>query len=80
MIKQDTLRYVLIRDDGESKIIDTENDLLELWQGPYFNPEKDRIYRLGEEIEIRVTVEVKKKNTVYREKASGYRTPFENRD
>ena len=70
-------RYVWIRADGEAKIVDT--DIVELWQGPYFDREKDRIYELGNEVEIKVTVEVKKK-TVYRENASGYRTPFENRD
>lgn len=70
-------RYVWIRADGEAKIIDT--DIVELWQGPYFDREKDRIYELGAEVEIKVTVAVKNK-TVYRENASGYRTPFENRD
>ena len=70
-------RYVWIRADGEAKIVDT--DIVELWQGPYFDKEKDRIYELGNEVEIKVTVEVKNK-TVYRENASGYRTSFENRD
>jgi hypothetical protein len=78
MIKKELERYVWIRADGEAKIIDT--DIVELWQGPYFDREKDRIYRLGEEVEIRVTVAVKNKKPVYRENASGYRTPFENRD
>ena len=70
-------RYVWIRADGEAKIVDT--DIVELWQGPYFDREKDRIYELGAEVEIKVTVAVKNK-TVYRENASGYRTSFENRD
>ncbi len=56
-------RYVWIRADGEAKIIDT--DIVELWQGPYFDREKDRIYELGNEVEIKVTVAVKNK-TVYR--------------
>jgi len=77
MIKQEPERYVWIRADGEAKIIDT--DIVGLWQSPSFDNKKDRIYLLGEEVEIKVTVEVKNK-TVYRENASGYRTPFENRD
>lgn len=77
MINNEPKRYVWLRADGEAKIIDT--DIVELWQGPYFDREKDRIYELGNEVEINVTVTVKKK-TVYRENASGYRTPFENRD
>lgn len=76
-MKTEPKRYVWIRADGEAKIIDT--DIVELWQGPYFDQEKDRIYELGAEVEIRVTVNVKNK-TVYRENVSGYRPPFENRD
>ncbi len=76
-MKTEPKRYVWIRADGEAKIVDT--DIVELWQGPYFDKEKDRIYELGAEVEIKVTVSVKNK-TVYRENASGYRTPFENRD
>lgn len=78
MIKQEPERYVWVRADGEAKIVDT--DIVELWQGPYFDREKDRIYRLGEEVEIKVTVQVKNKKPVYRENALGYRVPFENRD
>lgn len=70
-------RYVWLRADGEAKIVDT--DIVELWQSPSFDREKDRIYELGAEVEIKVTVAVKNK-TVYRDNASGYRTPFENRD
>ena len=77
MTPKEHKRYVWIRADGEAKIIDT--DIVELWQGPYFDKDKDRIYELGAEVEIKVTVSVKNK-TVYRENASGYRTPFENRD
>jgi RPA family protein len=77
MINKEHKRYVWLRADGEAKIVDT--DIVELWQGPYFDREKDRIYELGAEVEIKVTVEVKNK-TVYRENANAYRTPFENRD
>lgn len=60
-------RYVWIRADGEAKVIDT--DIVELWQGPYFDREKDRIYELGAEVEIKVTVAVKNK-PVYRSERS----------
>ena len=65
-MKTEPKRYVWIRPDGEAKIIDT--DIVELWQGPYFDQEKDRIYELGAEVEIKVTVSVKNK-TVYRERS-----------
>lgn len=77
MIRQTTeQRYVWILADGEAKII---TDPVAVYQGPYFDREKDRIYVLGNEVEVKITVEVKNK-PVYRESASGYRTPFENRD
>lgn len=64
MINNEPKRYVWIRADGEAKIIDT--DIVELWQSPSFDREKDRIYELGAEVEIKVTVNVKNK-TAYRE-------------
>jgi hypothetical protein len=66
MIKKEPERYVWIRANGEAKIIAT--DVVELWQSPSFDREKDRIYRLGEEIEVKITAEVKNK-TVYRERS-----------
>lgn len=59
-------RYVWLRSDGEAKIIDT--DIVELWNGPYFDKDIDRIYELGAEVEIKVTVSVKNK-PVYRERS-----------
>ena len=78
VIKQEPERYVWIRANGDATVIDT--DIVELWQSPSFDREKDRIYRLGEEVEVKVSVQIKNKKPVYRENASGYRTPFENRD
>ena len=72
MINNEPKRYVWIRAGIDAKIIDT--DIVELWQGPYFDKEKDRIYELGAEVEIKVTVAAKNK-TVYR---SAHRGPFEN--
>jgi hypothetical protein len=77
MIKQEPELYVWIRSDGDVRII---NDPVEIYQRIDFDKAGDRIHRLGEEVEIRVTVAVKNKKPVYRENASGYRTPFENRD
>ena len=76
-MKTEPKRYVWIRGNGDATIIDT--DIVELWQDPCFSKKEDRIYELGPEVEVKVTVTVKNK-TVYRENASGYRTPFENRD
>ena len=70
-------RYVWIRANfNDATII---SDPVALWQDPSFDREKDRIHELGAEVEVMVTVNVKHK-PVYRENASGYRTPFENRD
>lgn len=59
-------RYVWIRANGDATIIDT--DIVGLWQSPSFDREKDRIYELGNEVEIKVTVAVKNKTT-YRERS-----------
>ena len=77
VIKQEEQQYVWIRSDGTVSIID---DPVEIYQSPDFDKAGDHIHRLGEEVEVRVTVAVKNKKPVLRENASGYRTPFENRD
>jgi hypothetical protein len=63
-MKTEPKRYVWISASGDATIIDT--DIVELWQSPSFDREKDRIYELGAEVEIKITVAVKNK-TVYRE-------------
>ena len=77
MINKEEQHYVWIRSDGDVRIID---DPVEIYQNPDFDKAGDHIHRLGEEVEIKVTVQVKNKKPVYRENASGYRAPFENRD
>jgi hypothetical protein len=76
----DAPRYVWIRANGDATII---SDPVKLWQDPCFNRVEDRIYTLGNEVEVKVTVEVKNK-PVYRgnttDNVTGYRVPFENRD
>lgn len=53
-------QYVWIRESGTLTLID---DPVELWKDSRFNKETDRIHRLGEEVEIKVSVEVKNKTT-----------------
>jgi hypothetical protein len=77
MIKKEPELYVWIRSDGTVSIID---DPVEIYQSPDFDKAGDYIHRLGEEVEVKISVAVKNKMPTYRENASGYRTPFENRD
>ena len=53
-------------------------DLIALYKDRDFDPVTDKIYEIGSEVKLEVKVIPTK--TVYRENASGYRTPFENRD
>jgi hypothetical protein len=78
-MKTEHKRYVWVRKDWTMSIIEDPKALLDPTQYANFDAENDRIFELGPEVEIKVTVAVKNK-TVYRENASGYRTPFENRD
>jgi len=61
MIKKEPEFYVWIRSDGKVSIID---DPVEVYQSSDFDKAGDHIHRLGEEVEVRVTVEVKKKKPV----------------
>ena len=80
MIKKEPKRYLWVRKDRTMLIIDDPAALLDATQYSNFDAEKDTIYEIGPEVEVKVSVEVKNKKPVYRENASGYRTPFENRD
>lgn len=55
-------------------------DLIELYKDCDFDPNEDTIYELGPEVKLNLTVKVTPTKPVYRENASGYRVPFENRD
>jgi len=79
MIKQEPKRYLWVRKDWTMSIIEDPAALLDPTQYSNFDAENDTIYEIGPEVEVKVSVEVKNK-TVYRKNASGYRTPFENRD
>ena len=80
MINKEPKRYLWVRKDWAMSIIEDPVALLDPTQYSNFDKENDHIYEIGPEVEVKVSVEVKNKKPVYREKASGYRTPFENRD
>lgn len=70
-------KYIWMREDNSVVLI---SDPISLWQDPNYKQNKDRIFELGPEVEVEVKISIKNKGTVYRNNASGYRTPFENRD
>lgn len=74
-------RYVWLDKDEYFKGIVT--DLAALHRDPDYNT-TDRLFELGRELELEVTVKAVLKNPVFREsdtiKRDAYRTPFENRD
>jgi hypothetical protein len=56
------------------------SNLVELYKDRDFNPDEDKIYEVGPEVKLELNVKVIPAKPVTRENASGYRTPFENRD
>ena len=74
-------RYVWLDKDEYFKGIVT--DLEALHRDPNYNT-TDRLYELGPELQLEVTVKVIRKIPVFRESTDisrdAYRTPFENRD
>ncbi len=54
------------------------DDPVELYRGSKFDESTDKLYELGPEVKL--TVSVIPAQPVTRENASGYRTTFENRD
>jgi hypothetical protein len=54
--------YVWVRKDWTISIIEDPAALLDSTQYSNFDPENDRIYELGAEVEIKVTVAVKNKS------------------
>lgn len=67
MIEQKESRYVWVRETGVAEII---VDPVAIWNSQHFDKTNDRIYQLGDEIEVKVSVEVKKKKPVYRGNSS----------
>ena len=64
-MKTEPKRYVWVRKDWTMSIIEDPKALLDPTQYANFDAENDRIYELGAEVEIKVTVNVKNK-PVYR--------------
>ena len=67
------MRYVWVhysnQAQNETYTVHLIDDPVEVWNGSSFDRERDRIYRLGEEVEVKVTVEPK--NPKYRDIFSG---------
>ena len=60
--KQDSQLYVWIRSNGNVSIV---NDPVEIYHSPDFDKSGDQIHLLGEEVEVKFSVE-KKDKKVYR--------------
>lgn len=68
MTPKEKKSYVWVRKDWTVSIIEDPVALLDSTQYSNFDPENDRIYELGAEVEIKVTVATKNK-TVYRDRS-----------
>lgn len=73
-------RYLWIRPNSAEKPMLLIDDPVELWRSGKFDESVDKLYELGPEVKLEVNIKVIPTGPVYRENASGYRTPFENRD
>ena len=70
-------QYLWVKEDRAPVFV---SDLIALYKDRDFDPTIDKIYEIGPEVKLELNVEVTPAKPVYRENASGYRTPFENRD
>lgn len=73
-------RYLWIRPNSAESPMLLIDDPVELWRGGRFDESVDKLYELGPEVKLEVNIKVILAQPVFREGASGYRTPFENRD
>ncbi len=73
-------RYLWIRPNSAESPMLLIDDPVELWRSGKFDESVDKLYELGPEVKLEVNIKVIPTGPVYRENASGYRTPFENRD
>ena len=64
------MRYVWVhysnQAQNETYTVHLIDDPVEAWNGSSFDRERDRIYRLGEEVEVKISVEIKNKNSMFR--------------
>jgi hypothetical protein len=69
-LTKEPMRYVWVhysnQTQNETYTVHLIDDPVEAWNGSSFDRERDRIYRLGEELEVKVSVEVKNKNSMFR--------------
>jgi len=65
MINKEPKRYLWVRKDWTMSIIEDPIALLDPTQYSNFDAENDAIYEIGPEVEVKVSVEVKKKKPVY---------------
>lgn len=70
-------QYLWVKQDRAPVFV---TDLVALYKDRDFDPVEDKIYEIGPEVKLEMNVKVIPTKPVTRENASGYRTPFENRD
>ena len=56
-------KYVWVKSSGEAKIIE---EPVTLWLSDEFDKDEDRIYALGNEVEVNFSVDIKNKTSVWR--------------
>ena len=71
-------RYLWIRPNSTESPMVLIDDPVKLFRGSQFDESTDKLYELGPEVKL--TVSVIPAQPVTRENTSGYRTTFENRD
>lgn len=70
-------QYLWVKEDRAPVFV---TDLIALFNDRDFDANIDKIYEIGPEVKLELNIKVIPAKPVYRENASGYRTPFENRD
>jgi hypothetical protein len=77
VINKEPKQYLWVKTDRAPMFV---TDLVALYKDRDFDPSEDKIYEIGPEVKLELNVKVTPAKPVYRENASGYRVPFENRD
>ena len=72
-------QYLWIRDE-QNLPPQVVTDLNDLYKHSLYDPQTDKLYEIGPEVKLELTLKVIPAKPVVRENASGYRTTFENRD
>lgn len=77
MIDKESKQYLWLQ-VGRAPVL--VSNLVELYKSSDFDPTTDRIFEIGQEVKLELSVKVTPAKPVYRENTSDYRTPFKNRD